>query len=73
VPEAGAPEAALKCAPLQAGGDFCVSLSLFISIVFAILFLGPMGTAPREPPGPLAMFLVVNLDEGDWVWEYHGN
>src|SRR6266851_1215568 len=33
-------------------------LAFFVSIVFAVLFLGPMVTAPREPPGPLAIFIV---------------
>ena len=73
MPEAGAPVAVSKCAPLQAGGDFMVGVALFISIIFAMFFLGPMATAPREPPSPLAILIVVNLDEGDWVCEYHGN
>jgi hypothetical protein len=37
---------------------FLVWLALFISIVFAVLFLGPMATAPQEPPGPLTIFIV---------------
>src|SRR6266550_1716304 len=37
---------------------FLAWLALFISIVFAVLFLGPMVNAPREPPGPLAVFIV---------------
>jgi hypothetical protein len=37
---------------------FLVWLALVLSVVFAMLFLGPMATAPSEPPGPLAIFIV---------------
>ena len=37
---------------------FLVWLAFFISLVFAVLFFGPMVTEPREPPGPLAIFIV---------------
>ena len=33
-------------------------LALFISVVLALLFLAPMAIAPREPPYPLAIFIV---------------